>query len=182
MLITKLHLKWIASFLFTNLITISAFSSNSIKGFYKVPLKPENKSLEPFSVYPVDYNANDFFSDPNTMNFALPAALVGERKAITINKTQGSANKWTGPNVESGTCNTVDRRITCTLKFKDLNINQEHVQNVINQTYLDQTEANNRIQVAEMFGSEPLGIISYKFKNHKDDDHQHDDLSDPQYK
>lgn len=150
-----------------SLLTIGLLSTAQAKrpmrGVYKVPLGVENKHLEPFALYPVKFKTRDYFKNPDTLSFPLPATLVGEEKIITIVKVSGITNQWNGEYVESGTCAQVNRELSCTLKFKDLNIDRTKVKSVIDQTYSAE-EASQRFLVAELFGNEPLGIISYQIR------------------
>lgn len=141
----------------------SAHAERPIRGFYTVPLSTENKHLEPFAQYPVKFKTRDYFKDPNTLSFPLPAALVGEEKIITMTKVTGTTNHWSGKHVESGACVRTPRELSCNLKFKDLNIDRTKVKTVIDQTYSPE-EAPQRFLVAEIFGNEPLGIISYQLR------------------
>lgn len=147
-----------------SVISLVAFSSGrSIKGVYKVPLSIENKYLEPYASYPIKLNYENYNKAPDSLTFPLPATLVGEEKIININKVPGSDNQWVGNNVESGTCAQENRELTCTLKFKDLNIDPAKLKLAIEQNY-SPVEAANRQAVAELFGNEPLGIIIYKLR------------------
>lgn len=140
-----------------------------IRGEYVVPVSEENKNLEPFATYTVKYKADNYDANPNTLNFPLPATLVGEQKIITMNKIADTDNQWTGDNIETATCQTTTGELACTIKFKNLNIDPVKVENQVNQSY-SAAEAPMRSKVALLFGDSPIGIIKYKLRGHGQDD------------
>lgn len=97
------------------------------------------------------------------MDFPLPAALVGEEKVISLDKVSDSPGTFIGPNAIAN-CETSKHYFTCNVRFNDLAIDPQQVEAAIESTYSSNTEISGRIAVAARFGSEPIGIISYKLK------------------
>jgi len=154
----------ILSILSINFVTIIAHSKRPIRGFYEVPVSNE---LKPYAIYPIKFKADTYETNPDEIVFPLPAELVGEEFYVKMAKVEDSENLWAGPNVE-GSCSIINREFKCKVKFNNLIINQSQVEQVIKNTYQNQSEVGGRLQVAQLFGTEPIGYITYRLRGKKE--------------
>ena len=154
-------------FLFIFFAALSAFAGRPVRGVYTVPVAQE---LSAFNSYPVQFKSDLYKQKPNEMSFPLPATLVGEEINIEVSQDPNDLEHWSGPNAD-GTCKQIDRFFQCQLKFKDLTIDPVKVQSQITEQFKNQIEAAGRLKVAQQFGGEPVGIITYKLRG-RDRGHQ----------
>lgn len=140
-----------------SLMTVRALAERPVRGYYEVPM---DGPLKEFSTYPVKFKADEYSTNPNTVNFPLPATLVGEQLFVKMTKMSGSTNAWSGPNID-GTCDLIDRTFTCNVKFNNLQIDPIKVQAAVQSNFSNPAEMAARLKVAERFGVEPIGIIRY---------------------
>ncbi len=147
-------------FLFVSVTIPVAHAARPIRGSYEVPVSADLKS---FATYPVKFEADNYQQDPNTIVFPMPSTLIGVEQNVKMSKVPGQTTAWEGPNVD-GNCETIGRYFKCTIAFKALAIDQTKVEAAIRSTYQSDQEIAGRLRVADSFGSEPIGIITYKMR------------------
>lgn len=147
-------------FLFSFCWAASAFAGRPVRGVYTVPVAQE---LSAYNSYPVEFKSENYEQKPNEMNFPLPTTLVGENILIEIKQDPNDPAHWSGPKAD-GLCKKVDRFFQCQLKFNDLAIDPVKVQAKIEEQFQNQIEKAGRLKVAQQFGGEPVGIITYKLR------------------
>lgn len=152
-------MKFASLFLIT-LAALPALAERPVRGVYTVPVAQE---LAAFNSYAVQFKSDTYKQKPNEINFPLPSALVGEEMSIALKQDPKDLERWSGPNAE-GTCKKVDRFFQCQLKFNDLTIDPAKVQASIQDQFKNEAEVAGRIKVAQQFGGEPVGIITYKLR------------------
>lgn len=157
---TKSSILAVAIFFSLTLPALRSYAERPVRGVYAVPV---DGNLTAYSKYPVKFKSNNYQTEPTHLDFPLPAALVGEEKIISLDKINETTGTFVGTNAKA-TCATSGRYFTCNVKFNDLAIDPQKVETAIKVTYASDTEASGRLAVARRFGSEPIGIISYKLR------------------
>ncbi len=137
------------------------FAQPQLQGTYEVPVT--NPELKPFSIYTVKSNQDAYETGDTHFEFSLPLELVGKSMNIKMDKVTGETNTWRGPNVE-GQCTDANLTFNCSLRFRNLEINDSEVKKVVQSTFEDPAEAEGRLAVALAFSSEPIGILQYRKK------------------
>jgi hypothetical protein len=56
-------------------------------------------------------------------------------------------------------CFSRNAKLECIVKYEDLEIDLAGVENILNQRIADPHERELRLQVAKIFGGEPVGIV-----------------------
>lgn len=126
---------------------------------YSVPVPHE---LEPYAVFPnmeSEYVQN---GDHLTVRYPLPLELVGAtRDVITLSghMTNPRHFRLRGDHADAR-CNDIGGKLSCTVEYKDLVIDEIAVRDAIVQKFPDPFEQDMRLQVARIFSGEPIGIIT----------------------
>jgi hypothetical protein len=155
-----MRVSWIAFFFYTNLfITVDALADRPIRGHYEVPTTPELKYV---SRIPVKFKVDNYSEQNTRIEFPLPQELTGIPETISMQKFSENSNVWTGPKV-NGECQVQERNFVCKMKFKNLNHSTIEAEKYILENY-PQSELVDRLNLANRFGGEPIGILSYKMR------------------
>jgi hypothetical protein len=137
-----------------------AFADRPVRGVYTVPVSDD---LAEYASYSVKFKANTYEDIPSELVFFLPEQLVGSKSWITFRELEIGSGKFVGEK-GSGSCALNGRDFECQFKFDNLSIDESLLQESIEKTYLDLKEQAARKLVAERFGGEPIGILSYRLR------------------
>jgi hypothetical protein len=148
-------MKAILFFTLFSVISLSAFAQIS----YSVPVPQE---LAPYAIFP--NMESEYIHNGNrlTIRYPLPVELVGaERHVISISGRRENPRHFRlrGDKADAH-CNDIGGKLSCTVEYKDLVINEDAVRDAIMQKFPDPFEQDMRLQVAQIFSGEPIGIIT----------------------
>ena len=145
--------------------------TGSYVGHYRVPTVPELAAAASFQVDHVDWTVVDGIA---TLHYDLPDGLVGGKLSIKLagpistNSPQATLSSEQG----MGTCVAAGTTITCREEFADLGvlpISAALVEQVAAQQYTG--PAADRLAVAGVFSSDPIGFVDFDLEAPVVDDH-----------
>jgi len=130
-------------------------------GNYNVPVQEE--SLSDSSNYNTEYKYRDNDGEITRFKYDLPLELTGESNKIDISYTGDAEFPWSGE-VAKGDCSDVEGTFKCNLIYtkEKLTLDPVKTEEVIRRNFAgNESEIQRRLQVAEIFRSEPAGITSF---------------------
>lgn len=142
------------------LLCFTAVAENK-DGNYNVPV--ENEDLVQSSDYESDYNVHERDGEIDRIKYDLPIELTGEYNKIEIYYTGDAEFPWSG-DLAKGDCHETDGQFTCNLVYEKekLVLDSQKAETAIRSTFAgSEEEIQRRLQVAEIFRSEPAGIASF---------------------
>ncbi len=149
-------------------IQLSIFSAyigqadSKAEGNYNVPVKEE--SLTNSSNYDTEYKFHENNNgDITRFKYDLPLELTGEENKIDLSYTGDAEFPWSG-DAAKGDCSDADGTFKCNLIYtkEKLTLDPVKTEEVIRRNFAgNESEIQRRLQVAEIFRSEPAGITSF---------------------
>jgi hypothetical protein len=152
--------------------------SGSFAGNYEVPIAPALDAAATFDVDHVDWTV---VGDIATLHYDLPVGLVGGDLDVTLTGEIDHATQTvalSGP-VGTGTCTATAGIVSCREVFTNLGalpISIAVVEQYAAREYPGPVE--DRVRVARMFASEPIGIVVFDLNTPVIDDDDDDDDED----
>lgn len=136
--------------------TASVFAASYAN--YTVPVSAE---LAPYASFVL--NSATVIEDQAgvVVSYDLPAELVGTGHPPIVlggKKRPGQVLLLEGEFGEAS-CFSRHAKLECIVKYEDLEIDLAGVENILNQRIADPHERELRLQVAKIFGGEPVGIV-----------------------
>lgn len=148
-------------------IQLSVFSAHmgladsKADGNYNVPVQEEN--LSDSSNYATEYKYHENNNEITRLKYDLPLELTGESNKIDISYTGDAEFPWSG-DAAKGDCSDVDGTFKCNLIYTKEKLSLDPVkteENIRRNFAGNESEIQRRLQVAEIFRSEPAGITSF---------------------
>jgi hypothetical protein len=142
---------------FTLLFNCTAFAQSY--GTYHVPVPAE---LSQFANFEVSDAEIQIANNKINLSYRLPTELVGpiENKVILSGRIrERRILKLRGPNSKA-TCINSETQLECKVSYPDLVIDSAAVEAHLRETILDPAELMGRLQVANSFSTEPVGIVT----------------------
>jgi hypothetical protein len=127
-------------------------------GTYTVPVPAE---LAPFATFMLNDSQVTQDSTGVVVSYDLPAELVGPNHPTIVlggKHRQGGIMILEGEYGEAS-CFSRNAKLECIVQYEDLEIDLAGVENILNQRIADPHERELRLQVAKIFGGEPVGIV-----------------------
>lgn len=146
-------------------------TSGSFASRYRVPTDPSLANAASYSGDSVEWTV---VGDAVTLHYNLPDGLVGGKVPVTLTGSiegDGSTVLLAGP-AGTGTCVATGTSITCHEVFGDLGplpISMEVVERVAARDYAGPIA--DRVNVAIVFGSDPIGFVDIDVATPVVDDH-----------
>jgi len=145
-------------------------SSGSWVGHYVVPSSPALAGAATFAVPEVKWTVT---SGVATLHYDLPVGLVGGEVSVTLSGTMSSGGAsslqlTTGSGV--GSCSALGTIVTCSETFGNLGslpVNMAIIQTTATQ---DNVAPASRVAVANAFGIDPIGTVTFDLSQPADDD------------
>lgn len=141
-------------------LPVAALAADGVSGEYLVPVPEELREFANFSVEPTLDNDRS----PRSIRFALPAELIGEATTIELRRQRDGS--FSGPKADAR-CTRDEFDFSCETRFKNLDIDLDKAATAIATKFDDPREIDGRIQVARIFSTEPLGILSYRLPKYR---------------
>lgn len=146
-------------------------TSGTFAGSYEVPVDPSLRDAAVFAVEDdVDWTVS---GDTVTLDYDLPPGLVGGELEITLTGTIDGDTVALSGAVGTGTCSVDGTIVVCREVFTNLGalpISAEVVESRARREYAGPVQ--DRVRVAQMFASEPIGIVAFDVSSPlADDDH-----------
>jgi len=138
----------------------SAWESQWKAGQYIVPV-PEH--LSPYATFPVMYQANKNTEGKIRLAYKLPEDLVTrETPEIVLEQVQmeGGLIRFEGELGEAS-CRKSTGTITCFVIYPGLSIDKAAVNSFLDAKYWNLADLALRKNVAQLFSTDPKGIVSY---------------------
>ena len=137
-------------------LSVSTFAASYTQ--YSVPVPAE---LAPYATFVL--NSATVIEDQAgvVVSYDLPAELVGTGHPSIVlggKKRPGNVLLLEGEFGEAS-CFSRNAKLECIVKYEDLEIDLAGVENILNQRIADPHERELRLQVAKIFGGEPVGIV-----------------------
>jgi len=125
---------------------------------YSVPVPA---ALEPYAAYPIGDVSLCQSGDTIELGYSLPKLLVGKNTRVSFAGTYLAAEGTYELSSEDGTasCEPSDTSWTCFETFTGLEVDLERVADEAAE--LPAAEAAGRVEVAERFGGDPIGILDF---------------------
>lgn len=125
---------------------------------YSVPVPAH---LEPYADYPLEDVSLCRTGAVLELGYSLPALLLGKKTRVSFGGTVDPASDHYELSGDDGTasCDRVDRSWSCTETFVGLTVDLEEVAKEASD--LDPVEAAARLDVATIFGGDPIGILDF---------------------
>lgn len=144
-------------------------TSGSFRGHYIVPAPSAVAEAAKFTVDEVDWTV---VAGVATLHYDLPVGLVGGDLSVTLSGpvAAGATTVQLTNATGMGTCTAAGSKITCSEDFGDLGalpISQAVVEQVAVQ---DSVATTSRVQVANIFSSDPIGTVDFDLTAPTDDD------------
>lgn len=147
--------------IFSFAILAFALSANAAPMFpiskitYRVPVT--DPRLLPFASIACEPHAPGYFISDKEIRFELPQELTGSEKKFAL--VRGENHRWIGDGAAAD-CLEEDKKITCRLKFRDLDIDMDEVKTFLREKYSDGEELRARIALAFQFSGEAIGELT----------------------
>ncbi len=128
-----------------------------VTGDYSVPVPAE---LEPYAHYPIDSITACLRGDMLELGYKLPALLIGDEERVSFSGPYDAAAETldlTGDGTAA--CDVSAEGWSCLEHFAGIEVDLEAVAEEA--ADLPPAEAAARIDVAEYFGSDPIGILVF---------------------
>jgi hypothetical protein len=121
---------------------------------YSVPV-PENLAAYASFNIPAQYTKT---ADSISVSYVLPQDLTGNQMTVQL---QGSLSGTTleGPNAQA-TCTDIQNMASCKITYTGLPLDLATTEQYLSSKYTNSTGLKYRQQVAAIFSSEPVGIIT----------------------
>jgi hypothetical protein len=154
----------------TPAVTTIPTSNGSWVGHYVVPAPSSLSTAATFNVPEVEW---EFLNGVATIHYDLPVGLVGGPVSVSLSGPMSSGATVIQLTTGSGTgsCTAQGNIVTCSETFGDLGnlpMNPTVVQQTATQ---DSVPPASRMQVANLFGADPIGTVSFDLTLPADDDH-----------
>jgi hypothetical protein len=146
------------------LVAGSVQAARPMRGTYEIPV--QDPALEPYAKFPVKFKSEQYESDPNSLEFPLPEELVGTPTTIRMEKTDPATGTFVGEGAEGG-CERSGRMLICRMAFSGLPFDPAASDALIDARF-GVAEAGFRKKVAEVFRSQPIGILKYRLRGRSD--------------
>lgn len=133
----------------------------ALKGEYSVPV---TKELEPYASYPLSEVC--WYGDGHkvALGYTLPQELTGVKSDmifLTGEDTGQDSFKLTGDHGDA-TCSRGDSlSIKCVVSYQNLTFDADGVKKTLQNEFSDPFEISQRLAVANHFGGEPIGVITF---------------------
>lgn len=137
---------------------VEAPHTDVANGVYFVPVPVE---LEPYASYPVEDITLCWTGAAVRLGYSLPALLLGKKERVSFEGTYDEANQvfaLVGPN-GAATCTPSTPAWSCAEDFTDIEVDLEKVAEEV--ADLDPVEAAARIEVAQRFAVDPIGLLDF---------------------
>ena len=147
-------------------------ANGSWVGHYVVPAPSSLSAAATFNVPEVEW---EFLNGVATIHYDLPVGLVGGPVSVSLSGPMSSGATGIQLTTGSGTgsCTAQGNIVTCSETFGDLG-NLPMNPTVVQQTAtLDSVTPASRMQVANLFGADPIGTVSFDLTQPADDDGGH---------
>jgi hypothetical protein len=144
--------------------------TGSFQGQYVVPVPANLAAAATFAVTEVDWTVS---GSTVTLHYDLPTGLVGGDVSITLAGTiaaGASTIQLTGA-VGVGTCTASGTVVSCSETFGDLGSLPISMAVVQQTAQTDNQPVSNRVAVAQIFPSDPIGTVSFDVTRPSPDDH-----------
>lgn len=140
----------------------SLFAVSMITVQYSLPVPPNLAQYAQFQLPAVENNPD---SSHVELSYPLPQELTGNAAQTIQLKgeiVKGQPLVLEGDNA-SATCTitTYNAINQCQIVYRKLNLNSAAVASFISQQFTDPAEIQGRLQVANLFASEPVGVLTY---------------------
>ncbi len=125
---------------------------------YSVPVPTE---LAPYATFVLNSSTVTEDASGIVLSYDLPAELVGQNHPTIVlggKKRPGNVLLLEGEFGEAS-CFSRNAKLECIVKYEDLEIDLAGVERLLNQQVSDPHERELRLQVARIFGGEPVGIV-----------------------
>lgn len=145
-------------------------STGSFQGQYVVPVPANLAAAATFAMTEVDWTVS---GTAVTLHYDLPTGLVGGDVPITLTGTVAagaSTIQLTGA-VGVGTCTASGTVVSCSEAFGDLGALPVSMTVVQQTAQTDNQPVSNRVAVAQIFPSDPIGTVSFDITRPSPDDH-----------
>lgn len=129
---------------------------SSYPSVYTVPV---SENLAQYAVFPLDDTQIVDDGTNVTVTYSLPLELTGTPMSVTL-KGASSGTTLQGPNAQAS-CSKTDSLVSCKISYTDLPIDPNAVKQYLTSKYTNADEVGFREQVAGIFSSEPVGIVSF---------------------
>ncbi len=143
-------------------LTLMAFiPSFSMAATYEVPVEARLKPVATFDIKTPDLLE---YGKRAELTYQLPPELVGENFPLMTLQGRGGGRGHTrkfASQQGEAFCLQAKDSLTCNLHMKDLNIDTKAVQDFIIKNSATPEEAALRLEVAERFAGDPIGILKY---------------------
>lgn len=125
---------------------------------YSVPVPAE---LAPYATFVLNSSTVTEDATGVVVSYDLPVELVGPNHAQIIlagKKSPGNVLLLEGEFGEAS-CFNRNAKLECIVQYEDLEIDLAAVERILNQRVTDPHERELRLQVAKIFGGEPVGVF-----------------------
>jgi hypothetical protein len=145
-------------------------NTGSFQGQYVVPVPANLAAAATFAMTEVDWTVA---GTAVTLHYDLPTGLVGGDVPITLTGTMAagaSTIQLTGA-VGAGSCTASGTVVSCSETFGDLGALPISMTLVQQTAQTDNQPVSNRVAVAQIFPSDPIGTVSFDIARPSPDDH-----------
>ena len=141
------------------LLTISNSMASPIPtgGTYTFPAPDGLKSV---ATWPLKLKKFDISGDHVMITYLVPGMVVGPSEVAIelVGTAKGKFFKLKGPHAKA-VCLRAKANLFCMVEMRALKTNQKDVEKFLAGKVTDPTELKQRMQVAQAFGTEPIGIL-----------------------
>lgn len=145
-------------------------TTGSFQGQYVVPVPANLTAAATFAMTEVDWTVS---GSAVTLHYDLPTGLVGGDVSITLTGTMAAgatAIQVTGA-VGAGTCTASGTVVSCSEAFGNLGALPISMAVVQQAAQTDNQPVPNRVAVAQIFPSDPIGTVSFDITRPTPDNH-----------
>jgi hypothetical protein len=151
-------------------------TSGSYRGTYRVPTSPE---LAPAATFPLEHDVDWTVANGIvTLHYDLPVGLVGGDLSVTLTGSieGGDTSLFISGEVGTGTCAAAGTTVTCREVFTGLGVLPIDMAVVEARAATEYSgSVLDRVAVATVFSSDPIGIVDFDLSAPVIDDHGGDD-------
>jgi len=139
--------------------TAASAQTTSLKGTYSVPV--DDEALRAVASFPTTVKVKTLNDGSVRMHYTLPAELVGNAQSVDFEGPAGSTT-LTGEN-GTAVCNGAPGTpgTQCNETFTGIHVDLAAVAHALDMRQVPAAERDLRLQVAEKFGIDPIGILHF---------------------
>jgi hypothetical protein len=142
------------------LILLAALNSSVVlAASYEVPTATALKDYAHFELKDFSKRSDGYFV---SLKYTLPVELTGTKQSIELSGIAEAGKPFLlfGEQADAE-CLNYASTINCTIRYNDLEIDEEKALQAIRKTSKSEEEVSGRLQVMRFFSTDPVGIITY---------------------